>query len=733
MPNSFAVCRSPARMGWPQLLLFLQTVTAADVHSSVVDNMVDTTELESMQQSDLNELANAMPQQDRDIPELRMRPHVYNAGSVHVPGRGMLLIPTIEHAQAICSAGGGQNVATRACLAKDRTAAFAVYWHRLYAGWLDDSNLGANKTLRLHNLSRPLAGPNRGVRLTSQNSTIFRQQLQNACPKAVTRNMPTGSADARLVALGGGIAPQYYMLVSQYECLPALGKVSSLLYLYRLGGAAAHRDVHEESVHVRGPPICLQQAGNINGNEKNWVLFDKGGEMYASVTIQPHRVVHVPTNPWPSHEAKAPLVVTVGGGDSTVFQTSSPLLKAVQNEFGFISGGSQAVALPEGPGGRTPAYLAIVHVKKQLSYTNFAVAFSMDPPFAVSHVSRLLPLLCWPKGAVLGSDGNIIGSRGPYGIARVEHLQKNAPCVSYVTGLQLVGNRLTVSYGTGDAVSRLWSITLDEFDRTFLAQDAAPLLDELRRFYGSARRPQKGSKELVAERFVLEKEMPQRGPPPQGRHKGHQPRVADAGVGQIESTKQQPWRQQRAAASREQDIEELLRNVPDAYQHACREMLHGNAYTFATAWQDWFVFHNVFPERLGWGNGTYLDIGTNEPVGGSNTFFFDKCLGWRGVCFEPQKLYHARIKENRSCSLVPRCVTSGGRSPPVAMVMSGVGAKARLVPASDLSRSDPEAACVDASEALLPLLGKSPLIDFISIDIEGHVRCATHAGWLLHT
>ena len=56
------------------------------------------------------------------------------------------------------------------------------------------------------------------------------------------------------------------------------------------------------------------------------------------------------------------------------------------------------------------------------------------------------------------------------------------------------------------------------------------------------------------------------------------------------------------------------------------------------------------------------------------------------------------------------------------MVMSGKEATARLVPASTLSRSDSEAACVDASEALLPLLGKSPRIDFISIDIEGHVR-----------
>ena len=48
------------------------------------------------------------------------------------------------------------------------------------------------------------------------------------------------------------------------------------------------------------------------------------------------------------------------------------------------------------------------------------------------------------------------------------------------------------------------------------------------------RRRHEGGEALVAERVAAETELLQRGPPPQGRREGHQPRVADGGVGQPE-------------------------------------------------------------------------------------------------------------------------------------------------------------------------------------------------------
>eukprot|EP00964_Phaeocystis_antarctica_P015011 scaffold8284_cov50-Phaeocystis_antarctica.AAC.1 len=48
------------------------------------------------------------------------------------------------------------------------------------------------------------------------------------------------------------------------------------------------------------------------------------------------------------------------------------------------------------------------------------------------------------------------------------------------------------------------------------------------------RRRHEGGEALVAERVALEFKLLQRGPPPQGRREGHQPRVADSGVVQFE-------------------------------------------------------------------------------------------------------------------------------------------------------------------------------------------------------
>ena len=104
-------------------------------------------------------------------------------------------------------------------------------------------------------------------------------------------------------------------------------------------------------------------------------------------------------------------------------------------------------------------------------------------------------------------------------------------------------------------------------------------------------------------------------------------------------------------------VEALLARVEPEYKPLCRKMVTGGAFSFAQAWQDWWLFHNLFSDRLTWGEGTYVDIGTHAPESLSNTLFFDKCLGWsRSVCFEPNPAHHAAIKSKRSCALVPHCV-----------------------------------------------------------------------------
>ena len=107
----------------------------------------------------------------------------------------------------------------------------------------------------------------------------------------------------------------------------------------------------------------------------------------------------------------------------------------------------------------------------------------------------------------------------------------------------------------------------------------------------------------------------------------------------------------------------------------------------------------------------------------SNTFFFDKCLGWRGVCFEPQPQYHAPTRKSRSCHLVPHCVLGARKN----VSFSGHGQKMSVVPAQPMrtptsaSQTAAEHQCVTAPEVLEPLGFGGPRggIDLLSIDVEG--------------
>lgn len=56
--------------------------------------------------------------------------------------------------------------------------------------------------------------------------------------------------------------------------------------------------------------------------------------------------------------------------------------------------------------------------------------------------------------------------------------------------------------------------------------------------------------------------------------------------------------------------------------------------------------------------GVFVDLATNDPISISNTYFLERCLGWSGLCIEPNGNYHARILEHRSCELIPVCVAN---------------------------------------------------------------------------
>jgi len=106
------------------------------------------------------------------------------------------------------------------------------------------------------------------------------------------------------------------------------------------------------------------------------------------------------------------------------------------------------------------------------------------------------------------------------------------------------------------------------------------------------------------------------------------------------------WDAQARAAAAEELILQVEKNALPRNQGAVHwDHPRGPgslAQSFSQAAQGLAALPQLLLPHIPYSQGTYLDIGSNHPLQRSNTYFFDKCLGWRGVCVEPNTKYHPR-------------------------------------------------------------------------------------------
>lgn len=96
------------------------------------------------------------------------------------------------------------------------------------------------------------------------------------------------------------------------------------------------------------------------------------------------------------------------------------------------------------------------------------------------------------------------------------------------------------------------------------------------------------------------------------------------------------------------------------FEHLCGK---GRPQRFMGQWgQDEFIVNNIFSKDALEGQGVYVDVGTSHPYHLSNTAYFDQCLGWRGVCVEPNPLNRPVIGALRTCEVVTNCAYSEERN-----------------------------------------------------------------------
>jgi FkbM family methyltransferase len=130
--------------------------------------------------------------------------------------------------------------------------------------------------------------------------------------------------------------------------------------------------------------------------------------------------------------------------------------------------------------------------------------------------------------------------------------------------------------------------------------------------------------------------------------------------------------------------------------------------------------------------GFFVDVGANDGVTISNTFYLEKELGWRGLAIEPIPRICAQLRENRRCEIIHGCVTPrGGTAEFVEVVghahmLSTLAEHNRGLTARRLRRNvrrfgnqlrTIEVPCHTLPE-LLRQRGVSQ-VDFLSLDVEG--------------
>ena len=134
--------------------------------------------------------------------------------------------------------------------------------------------------------------------------------------------------------------------------------------------------------------------------------------------------------------------------------------------------------------------------------------------------------------------------------------------------------------------------------------------------------------------------------------------------------------------------------------------------------QDWWVWYNHarFLNR----SATYVDLAANDAIWRSNTYFFDACLHWQGLLIEPNPEHYARLRRERSGTLVPSCVSNSSSNVSFHQGLGWRGGSSKILPGAARPEGHGVRTVQCRSLQSIILEGGHRHIDFLSLDVEGH-------------
>lgn len=139
-------------------------------------------------------------------------------------------------------------------------------------------------------------------------------------------------------------------------------------------------------------------------------------------------------------------------------------------------------------------------------------------------------------------------------------------------------------------------------------------------------------------------------------------------------------------------------------------------FSMSQAGQDYWVYGEVFNEME---DGFFLDIGAHNGRHLSNTYILENRYNWSGLCIEANPITYQKLKKNRNCLCLNRCVDSQNGHVKFALrgVMGGI-----VNPGDDIDRLKNAKIIEVETQSLEKILieANTPkTIDYMSIDIEG--------------
>jgi FkbM family methyltransferase len=129
--------------------------------------------------------------------------------------------------------------------------------------------------------------------------------------------------------------------------------------------------------------------------------------------------------------------------------------------------------------------------------------------------------------------------------------------------------------------------------------------------------------------------------------------------------------------------------------------------------QDWILYYNFFRGKT---KGFYIDIGANAPQTGSVSYFFDRCLQWKGICVEAQPELAKNLREKRTCKVVNACIDSEASE--VSFVKDGDHSRILKPDEIVTSGSVIRVKCMTLEQLLQE--NDVKYVDFMAMDIEGN-------------